>query len=134
MIYEQGQRSIDGRPDPENCAEGTPNLPRRKALHRRVNAHGFCGGTVSVELQSEKMPDEAQIVLVTIPAVVAFAANQSTHENRSADSLQHAFAYRALRYATVFNGRRLRSHLVPYNPFSSCNHLALPNPFNYSMS
>jgi len=68
-----------------------------------------------VELRSEreKFPQEVEIFLVTMPTIVAFAADQSPHESRSAGSLHGESACRAFRHATLFIGRRYGSHFVP---------------------
>jgi len=67
------------------------------------------------ELRSEreKFPQEVEIFLVTMPTIVAFAADQSPHESRSAGSLHGESACRAFRHATLFIGRRNCSHFVP---------------------
>jgi hypothetical protein len=48
-----------------------------KVSSRTGNGRGFCGSTVAVELllAREIVPEEAEILLVTIPTGVAFAAN-----------------------------------------------------------
>jgi hypothetical protein len=89
-----------------------------------MNGGGFCGSSVSVELCSalEIVPREAEIFLAAIPAVVAFAANKSTHENRSADSPHGVFACGAFSYPVLFIGDFVVRHGVPL----------LSNAFNYS--
>jgi hypothetical protein len=80
---------------------------------KAVQTSGATSGAVELQSEQEKIPQETEIVLVTMPTVVAFAANQSTHENRSADSLHGVIACRAFRHATLFIGRRFGGHRVP---------------------
>jgi hypothetical protein len=85
------------------------------ASGRAMNGGGFPGSTVAVKLHSalEIVPQEAEIFLATIPAVVAFAAKQKMHESRPAYSPHGVSARRACRHATLFIGYCQCGHRIP---------------------
>ncbi len=84
----------------------------------------------------EKISQEMEVFLATMSTVVAFASDQSTHVNPSADSLHGFFAHRALGHVTLFIGVRVCCHgLIGCEKLSTyCNDLydlrtLLPCPF-----
>jgi hypothetical protein len=89
-------------------------MPNMAAGNSIGNCGDFSSGLVAAELppQRKKMPQEKEILVVTRPAVISFAAKQDTHEKRSVSSLERAPASRALQGASFFFAWRKCSHAV----------------------
>lgn len=83
-------------------------------FQRRLIDYDFSRSDEAVELSSEleNMPKKVEIILATRSTVIAFAANQCTHENRSTDSPHGVFTCWAFRHPTISIRERFCSRRV----------------------